>query len=348
MSDPIAEGWPLTTPEEAGFRADVVDRLDAAVEQGKLPNLHAVLVARDGQLVFEHYYEGVDEAWGAPLGHVEFGPDVLHDVRSVTKSIVGLLYGIALNEGAVPPLDALLLVQFPDYADLAGDSRRDAITVGNALSMQLGTEWNEDLPYSDPRNSEIEMEMSADRIRFVLSQPMVAEPGTRWRYNGGTTAVLGHLIARGTGQDLEAYARDRLFGPLGITKLHWTRGSNGAPSAASGLRLRARDLAKIGRLVLDDGRWNGAQIVPAEWLEQSFKPRARVDYDMQYGLHWWLYGTPDNIRWAGAFGNGGQRLMAIPVSSLVVVVFAGNYNKPDAWRIPVSVFVDYLLPALTR
>jgi CubicO group peptidase (beta-lactamase class C family) len=193
-----ADDWQSIAPADAGFAPNVGELLDQAVEQGDLPNLHAVVVARRGKLVLEHYYQGRDERWGQPLWIVTFGPEVKHDLRSISKSIVGLLYGIALDEGRVPSLDAPLVDQFPAYDDLRADPKRRRMTVAHALTMTLGTEWDESLPYSDPRNSEITMERAPDRYRFVLERPIVTEPGSRWNYNGGATAVLAHLIAKGS------------------------------------------------------------------------------------------------------------------------------------------------------
>jgi CubicO group peptidase (beta-lactamase class C family) len=221
------------------------------------------------------------------------------------------------------------------------------MTVVHALTMTLGTEWDETLPYSDPRNSEIAMELAPDRYRFILERPLIAEPGSRWTYNGGTTALLAHLIARGTGQPLLDFAGARLFAPLGITDVEWVAGSNGEPAAASGLRLRPRDLASIGQLVLQQGRWGGRQVVPAAWLEDSFREHVAAEDGLHYGYQWWLgRGRADGRPWMAGFGNGGQRLVVIPGLDLVVVVLAGNYNQRDAWKVPVAVMTDILLPAL--
>lgn len=243
---------------------DLAARLDQGVQSGEFANLHAVFIARKGRVEMERYFEGPDERWGTPLGTVAFNADTLHDLRSVSKSIVGLLYGIALAEGKVPALDAPLLDAFPAYADLARDERRRATRISHALAMTMGLEWNEDLPYSDPRNSEISMERSKDRYRYVLERPIVANPGERWRYSGGATALLGHLIAKGAGVPLLDYARDKLFSPMGIEKVEWTRGFNGEAAAASGLRMRAPDLARIGQLLLQRGEWNGRALVPKD------------------------------------------------------------------------------------
>ncbi|MCP4286995.1 MAG: serine hydrolase [Gammaproteobacteria bacterium] len=326
---------------------DVGKKLDDAARTSQFANLHAVFVVRRGKLVLERYYAGADERRGRPLGPVRFGPEVKHDLRSVTKSIVGLLYGIALADGKVAGPDQSLIDQFRAYKDLAADPKRKRMTVYHALTMTLGTRWNEDLPYTDPRNSETAMDMATDRYRYVLEQPFVAEPGSRWNYNGGATAVLARLISQGTGQALPDYARKKLFEPLGITDVEWITGPDSEPIAASGLRMRPRDLAKIGQLILDRGTWGNSQLVPAEWLDQSFQPRIRADEHTEYGYHWWLGKMrADKQPWMAAYGNGGQRLFIIPGLELIVVITAGNYNKPDQWKLPVAVMSKVVLPAL--
>ncbi len=336
-------GWTIVPAAEAGFARDPGEAIEAAFARGELAGLHAVVVARHGRLVSERYFAGADWRWGQSLGVVRFGPEVRHDLRSVSKSIVGLLYGQALAAGKVPAHEVPLLDVFRDYTDLAADPARRALTVGHALTMTLGTAWDESLPYSDPRNSEIAMEMAVDRFRFVLGQPIETPPGQRWRYSGGATALLGEIIARGTGMGLLEYARQALFGPLGIEDVEWITGSNGREAAASGLRLRPRDLARIGQALLDGG---GGAIPPA-WLAASFTPQARIDAEIDYGYQWYLYnGSTGGSPWMAAFGNGGQRLVVIPRLGLVVAVMCGNYDAADQGSMPRRVLREFVLGAL--
>jgi CubicO group peptidase (beta-lactamase class C family) len=304
--------WQTVPPQDAGFAADLGELLDAGVRSGLLRGLHAVLVARAGRLVLERYWDGPDEVWGRPLGHVAFGPDTLHDLRSVTKSVVALLYGIALERGLVPPPEAPLLAQFPEHHDIVeADSQRARLTVAHALTMTLGTRWDEQIPYTDPANSERAMEQAPDRLRFVLASPVEVDPGTRWTYSGGATALLGALIVRGSGRPLPGFAREVLFDPLGIARFEWAAGRDGVHSAASGLRMTPRDLALIGELVLAGGAWAGRQVVPAAWLEASFRTAVPTGDGLEYGRHWFLGALPVPAlrggphRWIGAFGNGG-------------------------------------------
>lgn len=337
--------WPTTTPQAAGFQADFGERIDEAQAAGDFGNLHAVVVARDGALVLERYYTGADERWGDPLGVIEFGPNQEHDLRSITKSVVALLYGQALAAGLVPGLDEPVVDFFP-YPDLAADPQRRKITISNVLSMQMGIEWNENLPYTDPRNSEIAMEYAPDRYRYVLEQPMVDPPGTQWTYNGGATALLARLIAVGTGMPVDSFASGQLFAPLGIEHFEWVRSYDGEPSAASGLRLRPADLAKLGQLVLNGGQWEGDVVVPKSWLDQCLAERVDLGDGYFYGYQWWLHRTPQGEPEMAGFGNGGQRLHVVPSRALSVAILTGNYNQRGAGRQSSELFRRYILDAM--
>jgi len=339
--------WNSGWPEDHGFNTGFVGKLDAAIADGAFDGLHGLVIIADGKLVLERYVAGEDQSWGRPLGRVDFTADTIHDLRSVSKSIVALLYGIALSQGQVPPPDASLIAQFSEYPDLAGDPELAKRKIFHVLTMTLGQEWNEDLPYTDPRNSEIAMEMAPDRYRFILERPALAEPGTGWTYTGGASALLGRFIERGSGLSLIDFARKHLFGPLGIETVEWIAGADGTYSAASGLRLRPRDLAKIGYCVLQNGMWSGREIIPAEWLTQAFTPRVTCFDDVEYGYQWYLRASTDGTgprRFA--MGNGGQRLILIPERKLVIAILCGAYNQPDQWKTPAAIMLEHVLPGL--
>ena len=333
---------------------EITQRLAQAQQGGKVEGLHALLVSQGGKLVFEHYGQGDDEAEGrGPLGTVVFGPDVPHDLRSVSKSLVGLAYGIALAAGKVPPAEAKLYEQFPEYSDLASQPGRDRLTVHHVLSMTLGLDWDElTIPYGDPRNAENAMEAAPDRFRFILERPIVAEPGARWTYCGGATALLGHLIAKGTGETLLAYCRRVLFDPMGVGPADWAKGQDGEFRAASGLRLLPGDLLKIGQLVLAGGVWSGHQIVPGDWLKRALTPAVTIADGRRYGYHWYLGASPAGAsqrwqRWVGGIGWGGQRLYVFPELDLVVAQHCGNYHKSitEQSRINGVVLTEVVLPS---
>jgi CubicO group peptidase (beta-lactamase class C family) len=333
---------------------EIAQRLAQAQQDGKVEGLHALLVSQGGKLVFEHYGQGDDEAEGrGPLGTVVFGPDVPHDLRSVSKSVVGLAYGIALAAGKVPPPEAKLYAQFPEYSDLASQPVRDRLTIHHVLSMTLGLEWDElTVPYGDPRNAENAMEAAPDRVRFILERPIVGEPSARWTYCGGATALLGHLIGKGTGEPLLAYCRRVLFDQMGFGPVDWAKGHDGEYRAASGLRLLPRDLLKIGQLVRAGGVWNSDQIVPRDWLKRAITPAVMIEDGPRYGYHWYLGASAAAASqrlepWVGGIGWGGQRLYVFPKLDLVMAQHCGNYDKPNTEqrRINSVVLTEVVLPS---
>jgi len=329
--------------------SDTAERLAALIQAEKVSGLHALLVSQGGNLVFEHYGQGPDERLGAPLGDVVFGPDVLHDLRSVSKSVVGLAYGIALADGKVPPPEAKLYAQFPEYADLAAQPGRDKLTIHHLLSMTLGFDWDElTIVYGDPRNGETAMEAAPDRYRFILERPIIGEPGVKWTYCGGATALLGRLIARGTGEALPAYCRRVLFDPLGFGPSDWRVGHDGEPRAASGARLLPRDLVKIGQLMLAGGSWNGRSVVPTDWVTRVTTPVVPISFGRHYGYHWYMgdFATAQPLHWFGGVGWGGQYLFVVPARDLVVVIHCGNYQRSgqEQTAVMLALMRDVVLP----
>ena len=343
----LSDGWMTGTPEQVGINRHHLEQMTEAIRSHPDYNIHAVLIERDGRLVYEEYFSGTDERWGQRLGRVTFTRDTLHDLRSVTKSVVSALVGIANSSGAIPSLDAPLLDYFPEYKDLQVPERR-LITIRHALSMSAGLEWNEDIPYTDPKNDEIAMDLSPDPLRYVLGRPIVAAPGTVWKYSGGTTQVLGAILQRATKQPLADYARNVLFSPLGITQFEWL--GRGGPSPASGLRLRPRDLAKFGSLYLHDGQWNGRQVIPREWVHESTRRHLTFPGNGSggYGYQWWhaCYATPSGkVEVPTAVGNGTQRIFILRSRRAVVTVLAGRYND-FSQDPPQRLLLDFILPAL--
>lgn len=313
------------------------------------PDLHGLLVERHGVPVAERYRSGKDRSVYSLFAHeVDFGPATRHDLRSISKSVTGLLWGIAQAEGKVPPLDTRVLDLFPELADLK-TAGRDAITVRHLLSMTSGLAWDEAGAY-DWRNDELALYWRSSQARYVFGRRMAAPAGTRFRYNGGGTAVLAALLAQRTGMVLPDYAREKLFAPLGIVDWEWLRDPRGRPLAFSGLRMRPRDLARIGRLVLQHGQWHGRQVVPRTWIEASLTPQADAGDGRRYGYQWWLGDTAATgapHRWAAAFGNGGQRLFIVPDLDLVVVMTAGAYDD-EAGAIRINRLFQRIVATLDK
>lgn len=353
--------WAVAAPAEAGFDPTLLCAVLDEVVAGEA-NVHGVLVERHGRLVAERYRAGVDTPitvrYGLPnpfASTVAFDPGTLHDVRSISKSVVGLLVGIAVQQGRMPALSAAVLDSYPRLADLR-TAPRDAITVEQLLTMSSGlawNEWNAGILTSD----ETRLFWTADQARFLFDRPQAAAPGTVFNYNGGGTQGLADLLTGATGTSLPELARTQLFEPLAITEWEWATDLRGRPLAFAGLRLRPRDMAKLGRLVLDDGRWRGRTVVPETWVGESLRPHISTgstalsvtDEDAGYGYQWWT-GHADahgrRLAWAAAVGNGGQRIYVVPELDLTVVMTAGEYGSPRIGQTAKRLFTGVL--AATR
>jgi len=217
--------------------------------------------------------------------------------------------------------------------------------------MAPGYDWNEDTPWMDPYNTVRAMSEAADPYRYILGREVLYEPDARWQYNSGATALLGAVLKKATGKPLDQFAKEALFDPLHIEDFEWSGMINGEPAAFGGLRLRPRDTAKIGQLVLNGGTWQGQRVVPENWVKQSTKPRFDTSWGgMRYGYQWWLgtspFGAGRTVDWIAAFGGGGQRIFIVPTLDLVVVTNAGLYADGGESAIVRSVFEYRVLPAI--
>ncbi len=328
--DDLGDGWAVAAPADVGMPADAFDNLPRQFTAWTEANLHAALIVYRGRLVCEHYFAGEDQRWGTPLGRVAYNAGLRHDLRSISKSITALLFGIAVDRGLIASLDMPVFAWFPEHADLA-TGEKAKINLRHLLTMSAGLAWNEDLPYSNPANSERQMSDAPDRCRYVLEQPSIRPAGATWVYNGGLTALLAAILESAVKQPLDTFAQEALFRPLGIEDVEWVRNADGTANAVSGLRMRPRDLARIGRLVLDGGQWNGRRVVSKAWIDDSTSPHVNGLGLFFYGYQWWLGRSlvdRREIRWIAGQGYGGQRLYIVPDLDLVVVVMAGLYAEP--------------------
>jgi CubicO group peptidase (beta-lactamase class C family) len=323
---------------------------------GTYPNIHSLLIFRDGKLVFEEYFTGEDVERGVgPVGVVKHTRETLHDMRSVTKSIVAIAVLIAHSQGKIKSLDQPIFEFFPEYVRYAeGDKKK--ITIKHVLSMTAGLDWNERISYADPMNSEIQMERAANSTEYVLSQKLVEKPGAVFNYSGGLSQLLAEIVKRTTGSDIAVFTEKNLFAPLGITKYKWVNNRNGGPSAASGLRLRSRDMAKIGMLLMNKGKWEGNRIIPAKLVEEAMQEHVKLVLDDTrpqdlegYGYQIWRLSTlingdrADRVEFSG---NGGQKVQIDTANKLMVVVTAGNYNKRGLKKSSRHIYEDIVYPAL--
>lgn len=345
------EGIATATMKEERVNTEKINALAADIEKGVYPNIHSLLISRSNKLVYENYWPGKDEHWAIPVGVVPHSRDSLHDIRSISKSIVSACVGIAIQQGKIKSVDQKVLDFFPAYA--AQDTGlKSALTVKHLLTMSSGLVWNEDVPYDNPANSEIRMIFSPDPVGYVLTQPMEAPPGQVWKYNGGTTQLLAAIIERTTGKKIDQFAKEYLFAPLGITQYEWMRyPGTDMPAAASGLRLRSRDLLKFGLLYSNNGTWKGKQIVPAQWVKESMEDQVKRSQGGAYGYQFWIWyekAGDKQIRVVNCVGNGDQRIIFDKENNLVVVITAGNYNKWDIRKNSAAIMREYIGPALEK
>jgi CubicO group peptidase (beta-lactamase class C family) len=338
-----AKAWPKAAPAAVGLDATALAALDADLAGGKYGLADSVLVIRCGQDAYERSYPhdygkiyGDRAKKAGPLNHTptgeynyfstEFHPyfrgSDLHTMQSISKTLTSVTIGAAMQRKEFPvDLDTPILKFFDGYKITNLDDRKKRITLRHLLTMTSGLEWHEDLAYDDPKNSADVMEATHDWVQYVIDQPMAAEPGTVFLYNSGVTQLLSHIFKKVTGKNVDAYADEFVFKPLGM-RYHWKHSPTDLADTEGGLYLSAPDLAKIGALYLHDGRWDGKQIVPAEWVKLSTSPHVPVgEGDWKYGFQWWVppyQKSPERFAWV-AHGFGGQQLIVVPEYQLIAV-----------------------------
>jgi CubicO group peptidase (beta-lactamase class C family) len=347
----IDDDWEIASPASVGMDGAQLCTVAARLAQ-RATAVHSVVVVRHGKLVLEQYFPGYDQPWGQPDGQYEFTATTKHDMRSASKSVTSLLVGIAIDRKLIAGVDEPVLKFFPDTAAVKQPGW-DAITLRHLLTMSSGIKWDEARAWTDPENDEPHLTFEADPIGYVLAKPVAAPPDALWTYNGGGTELLGNIIERVSKKSLEAFARETLFQPLGITDVEWKPYKNGKIAAAAGLRLRPRDAAKIGQLVLNRGQWNGRQIVSADWIAQSITPRFQaVGYfgsTLFYGYQWWMgrsLAGDREIKWVGAFGWGGQRIFIVPELDLVMMTTAAQYGQPKEGLAAMDILTNIVIPSV--
>ena len=347
----IDDGWTIASPDSVGLDGTRLCAIAARLKETEA-NVHAVVIVRHGRLVFEQYFSGPDERWDV-AGTFDFDATTKHDMRSASKSVISLLVGIAIDRKLIASAEEPVLEFFPEYAAVKSPGW-EQITLHHLLTMSSGMQWDEARDWNDPRNDEPHLGFEPDPIRYILSKPIAKPPDAVWTYNGGGTDLLGHILERVSGKPLEAFAREVLFGPLGITDVEWRNyPRNGKLASAIGWRARPRDAAKIGQLVLNRGNWGGKSIVSPDWIEQSVRPRFQaIGYFgglFFYGQQWWLGRSivqEKEVKWIAAAGSGGQRLFIVPDRDLVVMTTSGLYFAPRQGDGALDMMANYILPAV--
>jgi CubicO group peptidase (beta-lactamase class C family) len=334
--------WRTARPAAVSVDENAINGLLSRLSSGSLGPEHSIVIVRKGYVIADRYFAG----WTA---------DSIHTEQSVTKSVTSLIAGIAIARGDVRGVDQPLVELLGKYAPIANlDDRKRALTVRDLLTMRSGLDWNEDVYAGSPL--ERLNNLQTDWIRFVIDWPMREQPGTRWQYNSGGVIALGGAIGVASNTNTAEYARTHLLRPIGITTDKWYRGfPDLLPHTGGGLLLTTRDLARVGYLVLRNGKWNATQVVPQAWLRESTRPLVTPTYRLggrqsSYGYLWWLYtldgGTPDANTTdlvIAASGAMGQWLFVVPRYDLVVAINAGITNGPDP---ALDMLFGTILPAM--
>jgi CubicO group peptidase (beta-lactamase class C family) len=343
------DGWsvPSANGDNDVDRAALCRMADRLENSGS--NVHAVLVARHGRLAFERYFKGSDEVpsriFGVRVTDISFDADTLHNLKSCSKSVASLAVGIAIDQGIIRSLDEPVFNFFPELSDLRSPDK-DRILLSHVLTMSMGLKWVEATPATGDDNDEVRMHMARDPARYVLGLPVTAPAGQGFFYNTGALTLLSAIVRKATGRPLDEFARATLFDPLGISEFEWSR-IKGDSDAGGGLRLRPRDMAKIGQLVLAGGRWNDRQIVSKAWIEASTTMKLKATDGQSYGYLWWLGRSRVDgrvVQWIAAQGRGGQSIRIVPELDLVVAVTAGYYQdySPETFKLQYGVFREVL------
>lgn len=330
----LALPWATASVAQAGGSTDMVeDGLEQARDNDRLLSM---LVVKSGRLVVEEYFGNAQR-------------EDLHDVRSVTKSVVSTLTGLLIERGDIGGVDEAI----GGYLDtLAGDLEpaKAAITIEHLLTMSSGLEWDESGGFGDYT----EWIRSDDRLGYVLGKPLVEEPGTQYNYNSGAVHVLGVVLEQAAGMRLPELADELLFSRIGISRSRWEPFPDGFHNGGAGLDLRPRDLARLGQLFLQKGASAGHPIVPEEWVARSLVEHYDWRFNVgrlpgiSYGFLWWVVPlAPGPLYFA--WGFGGQYVVVVPELYLVIVTTnnwrgvgadAGRYERET-----MNLLVDYIIPA---
>ncbi|TWJ00878.1 CubicO group peptidase (beta-lactamase class C family) [Mucilaginibacter frigoritolerans] len=346
---PLNDDIPVGTVNRCGLDSQKINKLTRLILADSIPNIHSLLIEKDGKLIYEQYFAGKDEIWGKDLGYAEHSVNDLHDVRSISKSIVSACIGIAINQHLIKDINQPVFSFFPEYSQY-NTSEKKNITIRQLLTMSSGLSWDEG-NNDELKNCESIMEHSSNPLAFILSRPIAVTPGTTWNYNSGGTQLLAAIIKKVSGEDINNYATKNLFTPLGITSHVWIKMDGGDPAAASGLRLRSRDLLKFAMLYANHGIYNQKQILPSKWVDSSSTiaiKRPEEEGPGGYGYQFWIDSIKVNrkgLEAVAAKGNGGQRIFVLNPYHMIVIITVGNYGK-SLRNDSQALFIHYIIPAI--
>ncbi len=317
------EFWPVSTPGEQSLDPDLVAELYYNASQ--LETIYSLLVFKDGSLIAEDYFN-------------KGRPDLKVNIHSVTKSINSALVGIAIEEGCLTSVDQKMMDFFPELKDKITDQRKFDITIQQMLQMRAGYPWEEST------EELLDLLFTGFHNDTLVHVPLVRDPGSDSEYSNLTAHILGIIVSRACDTSLKSFAQEHLFAPLGITPGFWQQDWDGNYLGFSDLNLSSTDLAKFGLLYANGGKYNGEQIVPAEWVKESLQSYSKKTWKYrvgrnwkanEYGYQWWSI-KAGRYRYNMAWGHGGQQIILIDDLDMVMVLLADPLHLQhgdEPWRI---------------
>jgi CubicO group peptidase (beta-lactamase class C family) len=338
--------WPANfveygSPFYENIDGNVLSELDGKIKTGVFGDIHSLLILRNDKIVFENYYSNYQR-------------DDLHPLGSSTQSIISTLVGTVEHTSESFSISDKIIDFFPEYPQYFDNiPQKDQIEIRHLLSHTSGLWWDEwTHPFGSEDNDAYVMSISEDWVANVLSTPMIREPGSAFTFNSGNSVLMAPLLEKATGMDLEELAKIRLFDPLNITEWKWERIPGDYVNAAWGLHMKPIDLAKIGYLFLNEGKWQDYELFAETWQTRSTRRRLSVSSYYGYGYYWWSFtNVADVALYLGtndvffSWGEGGQFLFVVPHLNLVVVTTAGNYNGNETKAI--EMLRDYIFIAIS-
>jgi CubicO group peptidase (beta-lactamase class C family) len=330
VPEQLNDGWQTASPEDVNISQESLDKIYAKfVSEDQYFNGKSLLVIKNGKLVFETYCR-------SPKDRDRFG-----HIQSVTKSVTSLIFGIVKSEGYIDSLDETLYSIIPDK--FPSDVTKQSITMRHLLTMTSGLSFDNDV-----FSVEIYADKPSDPIKYILKKSLYANPGEKFYYRDCDPQLISYVIQQLTGKTEQQWAKERLFDPLEIQDYYWDSDHKGTTMGAHGLHLKPRDMAKIGQMVLDHGKWKGVQIVDSTWIAASTQKQVEVPGQVephvyQYGFYWWI--VP---RWQAftTWGHGGNFIFIVPGKEMVVVMTSMPDVDDDAVGTTLDDFEELISPLL--
>lgn len=328
-----------STPKNEGVDGDLLQEMVDVIYSfnnnvSNSNKFNSVIIIKNNKVILEEYPNSF------------YSKNTLHHIFSVTKSFTSALIGIAIEQGYIDSIEEKIVDIFPEKTFDNMNAQKANISIKHCLTMTTGLEWDEDTyPSTDPRNDFYQYELSLDPVSYVFDKPMISEPGEVLHYNSGVSTVLSAILTRKTGQTTLEYAVENLFEPLNVSSHYWSTDSAGYYKGGTQLYITPRTMAKFGNLYLNNGSWNGEQLVPALWVNESTQVHIIGSPGHfeggEYGYHWWVQSQFNGYY---ASGSQGQTIAVLPDEDCVIV-FTGKFTEYT----PINsnyLIIEYILPAL--